>query len=433
MPYPKFSSIHGTAYAIDIDTRVRNEGDGNDIISLFDNSTTVSGNPGNMCRINDVYATSKVMFAYDGICLVVVRRADKKAYNFKQNSEGRYRYSTAYDRAFDYLKESILHRESIVPVSSQIQSGVTGAFETILTPVIDARIQAGVAGAVDTLLSPMIDAQVRAGLAGTVDQVVQDTRRLQAGLMEDMERHRFEAERLQAVQARFAEEMERQRDAEVADSRRRMDAVHAAIRADMERQMQGQATMVRGVHDNTMQLFRSAQDNATQLVQAAQANMVQLVQKQTAEARKSAMFYTAVGGCILCMFIVLVCVAAGIGAWFMMSHVHGRIDYVDGRVASNTGLVTNGHSAMDGELVRIVEKAFTVLLNKNDPPPTITFTQPAISPTQPTVTVTPQADEEEKPATDDNWTTMTNVLTTMACTWGVICVFSRLWNEFVDK
>jgi hypothetical protein len=121
-----------------------------------------------------------------------------------------------------------------------------------------------------------------------------------------------------------------------------------------------------------------------------------------------------------------------IGAWCMMSHVNGRIDYVDGRIASNAGLVTNGPSAMDGEFMKIVERAFTALLNKNDPPPTITFTQPAISPTQPTVTVTPQADEDEKPTTDDNWTTM-NVLTTMACTWGVICVFSRLWNEFVDK
>ena len=131
MPSPKFSSIRGVVFASDIDSNVEDTGTGRDIIRLFDKSSTMQGNPGRLSKVNDVYFTRKLMFAYTDCCLVVIRRADKQVFNFRLDRDGLYHYHTGSNASFDYIKNSILAEETAFPVSSQIQSGAAGAFEAV--------------------------------------------------------------------------------------------------------------------------------------------------------------------------------------------------------------------------------------------------------------------------------------------------------------
>jgi len=405
MPFPTLRGIANGVYPSDIDSRIRDDGNGEDIIHLFHDSGVLPTDPKTLQKIGDVYVTPKVMFSYNDGCLVVVRRSDKRDFNFRLSSGNRYIHFPGNNQSFTYLKNRILYAESTFPVSSQIQTGFQGTFGSVLAPVIEGMRM--------------------------------DTERVQANLYAEIERQRIDMER---ARIGIFEEMERQMNEETMQARQRMEQNQAALRAEMERRMHDQeastVALVGRVNANATALARSIEESTTQLVRTAQVNTIQLVEQQTAGAKRSAMLYTAVCGCIMCVGLAFVFIAAVALAGMMMVYTDRRATnnamQIEEIKAITTGLVqqtsTNGLTQqthfMDHELMVMFRELVTKQLTKPEAvnSPTITCTTPE----DPVPTV---KKAENKETDNTGWW---NVVSNLMCLWCVIFLSSVAFLAFCD-
>ena len=336
MSFPKLRGIRGDVYPNDIDSCIKDQGNGEDIIGLFDRSARVHTGSNALTKIGEVIVTKKVMFWYYDGCLVVVRRSDKMTFNFKlSDSANEYLYCLRNDQKFDFMKNRILYVESSIPVSSQIQTEV----EVALAPVLD---------------------DMQAGFRGEIG-------RTQASLHAEIERQRLDMERERA-------------------------AIKAQIERDMHEQAMSTTVALGRSNETAMHMFREIQESTSQLVKNAQASTIQTVEKKTAEAKNHAMYWAIACGSIMCIVLFVVIVAFGVAVWWMITNINN----IDGRVTSNadeTKAITSGLAqqtsglaqqtsglaqqtyATDQKVGMMLQGMAASQLAKTDNPPQITCTQ----------------------------------------------------------